>query len=72
MVVSTSELDMGIRLELCTAVTVFCWVIVEAGAILVLIWLVVSVAVVEAVVTTAGPACVITLVASCVSVAVVL
>ena len=36
VVVSTSELDMGIKLELGTAVTVFCWVIVDAGAMLVL------------------------------------
>ena len=71
VVVSTSEV-VGIMLELGIAVTVFCWVIVEAGAMLVVIAVVVSVAVVEAVVTMVGPACVITLVASCVSVAVVL
>ena len=72
VVVSISELVVGMTLELGIAVTVFCWVVVEAGAMLVLIWVVVSVAVVEAVVTTVGPACVRIDVASWVSVAVVL
>lgn len=71
MVVSISEV-VGMTLELGIAATVFCSVMVDAGAMLVLIWVVVSVAVVEAVVTIVRPVCVRIDVASCVSVAVVL